>query len=137
MTLGEPMSAKYDTSTFSIESELVPHRFSSSKEMDDLRSIAYQRNAPPPENSFFITSKQPRETLGFVQGSTRNGWAIYTVGEVLNSMCFSNLEFLTDSGHQQVFEKEHCLTKITVLRDELQKHAIIEMHQLFKARTFA
>lgn len=127
------MSVTYDTSIFCIESEIVPESFSSRGELNKLWSLAYQRVKQDPADSFFIQSKQPIETLNFAQGSTRNGWAIYTVAEVLESMVFPALEFLTDSGYQQVFDEDHCLTKVMVFRGEAQKQAILEMHQFFAA----
>ena len=125
------MSVTYDTSIFCIESEIVPELFSSRDELTKLWSLAYQRLKQDPTDSFFINSKQLIETLYFAEGSTRNGWAIYTVAEVLESMAFPSLKFLTDSGYQQVLDEDYCLTKVMVLRGEIQKQAILEMRQFF------
>lgn len=127
------MSITYDTSIFCIEPEIVPELFSSRDELSKLWVTAYQRIEQDPADSFFIHSKQPKETLNFAQGSTRNGWAVYTVAEVLEPMVFPALKFLTDSGYQYVFEEEYSLTKVMVFRDLVQKQVISEMHQFFEA----
>lgn len=73
-----------------------------------------------------------KDTLHHVFGSTRNGYAIYTLKGILKAKSFPALEFLTDTGHQYRLDGEFGQdVDVTVLDHARQKQVIAELQQLF------
>ena len=73
-----------------------------------------------------------KDKLHHVFGSTRSGYAIYTLKNILRAKPFPALEFLTDTGHQYQLKGEFGQdTLVTVLDRSSQKQVIAELQQLF------
>ncbi len=73
-----------------------------------------------------------KDKLHHVFGSTRSGYAIYTLKNILKAKPFPALEFLTDTGHQYQIKGEFDQeTKVTVLDQSSQKQVTAELQQLF------
>jgi hypothetical protein len=73
-----------------------------------------------------------KDKLHHVFGSTRSGYAIYTLKNILKAKPFPALEFLTDTGHQYHLKGEFDQDiKVTVLDHSSQKQVIAELQQLF------
>jgi hypothetical protein len=98
------MSHAYDTRTFTVPSQKLPSSFSSLEEFESFEmeagGIAHARS----------------DGLHHLWGSTRSGWAIYVVRNLLRSAPdLTALQFLSDTGHTYTFETEYGLTGVSVL----------------------
>jgi hypothetical protein len=73
-----------------------------------------------------------KDKLHHVFGSTRSGCAIETLNNILKTIPFPALEFLTYTGHQYQFKGEFGQDiMVTVLDRSSQKQVIAELQQLF------
>jgi len=74
-----------------------------------------------------------KDKLHHVFGSTRGGYAIYTLKKILKTKPYPALEFLTDTGHQYQFKGEFDQDiLVTVLDHATQKQVVAELLQLFR-----
>ncbi len=116
------MSHAYQTYTFTANPHDLPSSFTSKEHYDEFSrkvgNVAHDRS----------------DALHHVWGSTRGGWAIYTLKNLLASERFPSLLFLTDTGHQYNFEDEHgCVTKIAIIDAAHQASVISDIENLIAA----
>jgi hypothetical protein len=72
-----------------------------------------------------------KDSLHHVFGSTRSGYAIYTLMNILEVKPFPALAFLTDAGHQYEIQGDfYKNTTVTVLDQSSQKQVIAQLQQL-------
>ena len=96
------MSHSYDTSTYVAEASQVPARLESP---DQLRGVA---------TAAFLEQEKSPDSLVYVSGTTRSGWAVYTSKNLIEAVELPSLGFLSDRG-EHMFETEHGFTAVTVL----------------------
>jgi hypothetical protein len=116
------MSHHYDTSTYAADADQVSARLASP---DQLRAAA---------NAAFSEQEAVPDKLVYMFGSTRSGWAVYTVKELLKTVNLPSLRFLTDEG-QHRFETEHGYTCISILSGVALTNAIDGLRQLLEVAT--
>lgn len=73
------------------------------------------------------------DKLHHVFGSTRSGYAINYLGEILAMFDFPALAFLTDSGQQYALEGEYGTMLVEVLDAEKQRAVVLQMNALLAA----
>nr|WP_314860315.1 hypothetical protein [uncultured Undibacterium sp.] len=72
-----------------------------------------------------------KDKLHHVFGSTRSGYAIYTLKNILKAKPLPALEIITDTGHQYQIKGEFGQDLVSVLECSSQKQVIAELQQLF------
>jgi hypothetical protein len=98
------MSHAYDTRTFTVSSEEVPSTFASLEDFQNFKTEAGGK------------AHARTDALHYVWGSTRSGWAIYLMRNLLDSAPdYPALQFLTDKGHTHTFETEYGSTSVSML----------------------
>jgi hypothetical protein len=98
------MSHAYGTRTFTVPSGEVPSSFSS---LENFETFARAADSGARARS---------DGFHHLWGSTRNGWAIYLMRNLLRSYPDApSLQFLSDKGQTYNFETEHELTAVSVL----------------------
>ncbi|MGZ5201911.1 MAG: hypothetical protein ACXWC4_19300 [Telluria sp.] len=113
------MSHKAESRIFTVPAELVPSAADFQQRYQELcitaGGAAYQR----------------KDKLHHVFGSTRSGYAIYTLKNILKLKPFPAIEFLTDTGHQYRLKGEFGQElRVTVLDRARQAQVIAALHQL-------
>ena len=124
------MSCTYNTSTLTIDHAVVQGVFSSPSELAALHNTAQLRIVKKPGEPLYNSAIRPKEEITFVNGSTRNGWAVFVMADLLSTLPFPSLRFLTDDGHHQEFDDDDLILKVTVLHGAEQQQAITQMRQL-------
>jgi hypothetical protein len=114
------MSHNSETTIFTAPTDGFPSDASFIEQFQSFRStavgIAYNR----------------KDKLHYVSGSTRSGYAIETLNNILDIRPFPALEFLTWTGHQYQLKGEFDADiMVTVLDQTRQKQVISELQQLF------
>ena len=114
------MSHSYETRIFTAPTEALP---SGPLNAEQLAHVCQTAGAD---------AYHRKDALHHVFGSTRGGYAIYTLKEVLKAKPFTALGFLTDTGHQYVLKGQSTQSlRVTVLDRPQQERTIAEFRQLF------
>ena len=116
------MSHSYETRTFTVSSEKLPSSFSSLEEFEtfsrEAGGIAHARS----------------DGFHHLWGSTRSGWAIYLMRNLLRSYPdATSLQFLSDKGQTYNFETEYGLTAVSVLDSRAVDAAVEQLDQLLSS----
>lgn len=120
------MSHSYETRIFTAPADGFPAAPLTADQLDQICHTAGQE------------ASARKDALHNVFGSTRSGYAIYTLAEILKAKPFPALEFLTDTGHDYSFPGEHGEESlVTVLDRARQEEVIAAFQQLFGDLTAA
>lgn len=112
------MSHSYTTRTFATEEKSLPSSFASLEDFERFSQHAVSEAMNKPGKLFYV------------RGSTRSGWAIYTIKNLLKTGEFPAIQFLGDSGHQYGFESEYGSTSVAVVTPTQLACVIAELERL-------
>jgi hypothetical protein len=115
------MSHTSETRTFTAPAKSIPAVMSNVEQYERLARVAGE------------TACKRTDKLHNIFGSTRSGWAIYTLKNILESFDLPALAFLTDSGQRYILEGEYGNMNIEVLDAAQQREVIAQLTTLLTA----